>query len=78
MLRIRYSQEASNYFLDNGELTRDLMIAIEELAFFGGIPITGDHTESEPGLHLWIVSDHIVVYRIEGQDLRVRFVMSVE
>lgn len=75
MLRIRYELEASNYFLDNGELTRDLMIAIEGLAFSRGIPAQGEHSELPNGLHVWTVLEHVVVYRIEGGTLFVRVVM---
>lgn len=78
MLRIRYEREASNYFFDNGELTRDLMIAIEDLFFSDGIPTQGAHTEIENGLHLWVIMGHIVVYRLTGDQLFVRTVMPVE
>jgi hypothetical protein len=78
MLRIRYNLESSNYFLDNGDLTRDLMIAIEGLFFTSGIPTEGEHTALENGLHLWVIMGHIVVYRLTGDQLIVRTVMPVE
>ena len=43
MLRIKYNREVSNYFLDNGELTFDLHVAIESLVFTGGAPVVGNH-----------------------------------
>ena len=78
ILRIRYEQEASNYFFDNGELTRGLMIAVETLAFTAGIPTTGEHTALDNGLSLWVVMGHIVIYRVVGDQLFVRAVMPVE
>ena len=78
MLRVRYEQEASNYFFDNGELVRDLLIAVETLAFTAGIPNTGNHTALDDGLFLWVVMDHIVIYRVAGDTLFVRTVMPVE
>lgn len=78
MLRIRYEREASNYFFDNGELTRGLMIAVETLAFTAGTPTTGEHTAVENGLYLWVVMGHIVIYRVVGDQLFVRAVMPVE
>ena len=78
ILRIRYEQEASTYFFDNGELTRELMIAVETLAFTAGIPTTGDHTALDNGLSLWVVMGHIVIYRVVGDQLFVRAVMPAE
>ena len=77
MLRVRLEQEASNYFFDNGDLTLDLRIAVEELIFSAGIPLQGSHYESPDGTHVWTLLGHIVVYRIEGNWLTVEVVMPV-
>lgn len=78
MLRIRYDLEASNYFFDNGELTRDLMIAVETLVFTNGIPENGDYVQMANGLHMWVTAGHVVVYRITGNDLTVLAVRPTE
>jgi len=75
MLRTKYEREASNYFLDNGELTFDLHVAIESLVFTGGIPIDGIYRLSPDGVHVWGILNHVVVYRIEGNLLTVIIVM---
>lgn len=74
MLRTRYEREASNYFLDNGELTFDLHVAIEGLVFTDGTPLQGHHYLSDD-THVWVILDHIVVYSIEGNWLTVEVVM---
>lgn len=74
MLRTRYEKEASNYFLDNGELTFDLHVEIEGLVFSNGIPLQGRHYLSDD-THVWVILGHIVVYRIEGNWLTVEVVM---
>lgn len=77
MLRVRYSQEASNYLFDNGELTRELAIAIESLVFSDGRPDQGEVTIVSPGLLTWLYLEHIVVYRILEGNLNVIVVMPV-
>lgn len=78
MLRVRYDLEASNYFFDNGELTRDLMIAVETLVFTDGIPESGDYVQMPSGTHLWVTAGHIVAYRITGNDLVILAVNPIE
>lgn len=75
MLRIRYNHESSNYFLDNGELTRDLMIAIEGLFFSNGVPTEGEHFELPDQHYVWRMLGHVVVYDIAGDVLTIRHVM---
>lgn len=75
MLRIKYNREASNYFLDNGELTFDLHVAIEDLVFTGGVPVVGNHHVTPEGAYVWRILDHIVVYNIEGNLLNIFVVM---
>lgn len=75
MLRIKYNKEASNYFFDNGDLTFDLQIAVEDLVFTNGVPIDGDHYLAPEGLHVWAILNHVVVYKIEGNILTVIVVM---
>lgn len=77
MLRIEYSKEASNYFLDNGRLTFDLMVAIESLVFTGGIPPEGRHVEPVAGVHVWTYMGHLIAYYIEGNRLIVQAVAPV-
>jgi hypothetical protein len=77
VLRVRLEREASNYFFDNGDLTLDLRIAVEELIFTNGIPTQGSHDESLDGTHIWGILDHIVVYKIERNWLNVEVVMPV-
>ncbi len=77
MLRVRLDKEASNYFFDNGDLTLDLRIAVEQLIFSDGVPLQGTHYESPDGTHVWGILGHIVVYRIEGNWLTVEVVMPV-
>lgn len=78
MLRVRYDLEASNYFFDNGELTRDLMIAVETLVFTNGIPESGDYVYIPNGTRMWVIAGHIVAYRITGNDLIVLAVNPIE
>lgn len=75
VLRTKYEREASNYFLDNGELTFDLHVAIEGLVFTDGVPLDGIHQLSPEGIHVWGMMNHIVVYKIEGKILTVMVVM---
>lgn len=77
MLRTRYKREVSNYFLDNGELTFDLHVAIESLVFTGGVPLEGDHYVAPDGTQVWTILSHIVVYQIEGNQLSVEVVMPI-
>jgi len=78
MLRVEYSREASNYFLDNGKLAFDLMVAIESLVFANGLPTDGDHIEGEPGWHIWQMMAHLVVYQILENQLIVHHVKPVQ
>jgi hypothetical protein len=71
MLRIKYELPVSNYFWDNGELTFALHVAIEGLTFTQGIPTEGEHSVLSDGLHLWVVMEHIITYKIEGNTLTV-------
>lgn len=64
MRRIEYSQEASNYFLDNGKLTFELMVALEGLVFSDGVPTYGDHIALEGGWHVWEVMGHLIGYQL--------------
>ena len=75
MLRTKYNKEASNYFLDNGELTFDLHVTIEGLIFTNGVPIEGIHYVDPNGIHVWGIMNHVVVYKIEGNILTVIVVM---
>lgn len=77
MLRVEYSREASNYFLDNGRLTFELMVAIESLAFTNGIPVEGRHVEPIAGVHVWTHMDHLIAYYVEGNRLIVQAVAPV-
>jgi len=77
MLRIEYSREASNYFLDNGKLTFELMVAIESLVFTDGIPTEGRHVEPVPGVHVWTHLDHLIAYYREGHRLIIQAVAPV-
>lgn len=77
MLRVEYSREASNYFLDNGRLTFDLMVAIEGLVFTNGIPSEGRHVEPIAGAHVWTYMGHLIAYHIEGNRLIVQAVAPV-
>lgn len=78
MLRVEYSQEASNFFYDNGRLTFELMIAIEGLVFSDGLPKVGLHIEAVPGQHTWTHLGYIVVYWIVENRLIVQVVIPVE
>lgn len=78
MLRVEYSREASNYFLDNGRLTFDLMVAIEGLIFTNGVPSEGRHVEPVPGVHVWTYMDHLIAYHIEGSRLIVQAVAPIK
>ena len=71
MLQIKYNLEASNYILDGDELTRELMIAVETLAFTAGIPVHDEHYELPDLMHVWHVMGHIVVYDVIGDLLTV-------
>lgn len=75
MLRIEHDLEASNYFLDNGKYTFALMVKIEGLVFTNQIPDEGRHREPSPGVHIWKILDHIVVYEIKHDQLTVQTVM---
>lgn len=77
MLRVEYSKEASNYFLDNGRLTFDLMVAIESLVFTGGVPLEGRHVEPIKGVHVWTYMGHLIAYYVEGNRLIVQAVAPV-
>lgn len=77
MLRTKFDREVSNYFFDNGELTFDLQVAVEELAFTGGIPMEGDHYALPDNMHVWRIYGHAVVYKIDGNEIRVRTVMPL-
>jgi hypothetical protein len=77
MLRVEYSREASNYFLDNGKLTFELMVAIENLVFNNGLPVDGNHVEGEPGWHVWQFMGHLVVYQRGERRLIVHHVKPV-
>jgi len=75
MLRTRYEREVSNYFLDNGALTFELHVAIEDLVFTGGLPVVGEHYVTAGDVHVWHMLEHIVVYKIEGNLLNIFVVM---
>ena len=75
MLRVQLKKEASNYFFDNGDLTLDLRMAVEELIYTNGIPTDGLHYVDPNGIHVWGIMDHVVVYKIEGNILTVIVVM---
>jgi hypothetical protein len=78
MLRVEYSQEASNYFFDNDSLTFELMVALESLVFSDGVPSEGRHVEVVPGKHIWTHLGHVVIYKVEGSRLIVQVVAPVE
>ena len=75
MLRVRLEREVSNYFFDNGSLTEELRIAIEELIFTEGIPSQGSHYVDPEGTHVWSILGHIVIYSIEENWINVDVVM---
>lgn len=68
MWHLEYDREPSNYAIDSHPYNEAVLIALEELAQTDdGIPAEGC-TEIEPGLYLWEVADHLVIYeRIEAQ-----------
>lgn len=75
MLRIRYSEEASNYFFDNGELVFSLRYAVESLVFSDGKAQDGSFSELPGSMFVWEILDHTVIYSIEGEWLIVRIVI---
>jgi hypothetical protein len=51
------------YFVDNGDFVFDLLVKIEELKFtVDGIPF-GGCTQLEPGIYLWEVLRHFVIFQ---------------
>ncbi|MFN8489102.1 MAG: hypothetical protein U0350_16055 [Caldilineaceae bacterium] len=71
ILRIKLEQEVSNYFLDNGDLTFELQVAIEGLVFTNGKPTLGEHEELPGNVHVWRNLNHLVVYKIDNNLLNV-------
>ena len=63
MWKLEYNQEASNYALDSYPYNEDVLIAIESLALTEeGLP-SDLWTELEPEYYLWLVAQHIVLFR---------------
>lgn len=59
--RIKYSQEADNYFLDNGLLVEDLLYAIIAVAENDGYP-TGPYRLG-PRIEVWFeAANHTILY----------------
>ena len=74
MLQLKYKLEASNYFFDNGDLTRELQIAVEDLVFTNGKPTKGEYYEFPRNMYVWLVYNHVVIYSIKDNRLIVRVV----
>jgi hypothetical protein len=63
MWEIDYTEEVKFYFIDNGDLVFDLLVRIGELKFTAeGMPPEGC-AQIEPGVYLWVVLQHSVIYR---------------
>jgi hypothetical protein len=79
MLRIKYEREASNYFFDNGDLTRELRIAVETLFFTDGIPpqSKGEHFALPDNMHVWRMLGHAVIYDLTDDVLTVWHVIPL-
>ncbi len=75
MVRIKLDREVSNYFFDNGELTFELQVAVEGLVFTGGIPVAGESAAIPDNMYVWRIQGHAVVYKLDGNEIRVRTVM---
>lgn len=72
--RIRYSQEADNYFLDNGLLVEDLLYAIITVAENNGYP-AGDYEQLERIEIRFDSHNHTVIYERWQTQQMIRVVM---
>ncbi|MFN8493212.1 MAG: hypothetical protein U0350_36785 [Caldilineaceae bacterium] len=72
MWQLDYTNEVKLYFIDNGDLVFDVLVKIEELKFTeNGIPREGC-TQIEPGVYLWEVLRHAVIYHRREATHRLR------
>jgi hypothetical protein len=69
MWQLEFDREPGNYIIDSHPYNEAVLIALEDLALNAeGIPAEGC-TQIEPGVYLWEVADHQVVYqRIPGPE----------
>jgi hypothetical protein len=77
MWELDYNEEVKYYFLDNDPYTFPLLIKLEELKFEpDAIPQEGcTPLDEEPGLFMWVVLDHLVVYEKLAVEHRLRILV---
>lgn len=64
---IEYNPEARNYLYDSYPYTEEILIAIEGLRFLEDALPTEGAQELEPGVYMWEILQHLVLYQCREQ-----------